>query len=1107
MTFISSRRPLFWVLLSIISLAGILFTYNFFTRAFPIASVDLKVDRKQVLSAAQGLAQKYNWGPTNYRQAASFDTDSDVQTYVELEVGGSEAFNQMITGTLYSPFTWHVRHFKEGETNETAIGFKPDGTPYEFLEKIAESAPGAKLLSVQARTLAEEKAKTDWAINFNEYAIVESSQEVRPNGRIDHTFVYERPDILIGQGRYRLRLSVTGDKLTELNHFIKIPEGFSLRYSQMRSANATIGSAARIAMSILYILLGCCIGLFLLMRQGWVIWQQAALWSFLLIALGLLNSINSLPLIWMNYDTAVSAHNFLLQYSISSLMGALFMLLFYFLSITAAESLTRRAFGHQIQLWKLWSPSVASTFSVLGRTIGGYLIIGFDLAFVVSTYMITRTFFGWWLPSSPLIDPNILATYAPWFGPAVRSLQAGFWEECLFRAVPLSCAALIGQRFGKRNLFIVVGLVLQAVIFGAAHADYPTQPAYGRVVELIIPSLIFGGIYLVYGLMPGIISHFMFDLVLMAMPLFISSAPGSWIDQGAVIIWGAIPLLIVLYFRFRIGAWGTVNVADYNSSWEPTQKNSGSIKTQTHPIFLVRPKKLTFFVGVGITAVALWIFTTQFKQDAPPLNVIRSQAVVIAQQALAEKNLDSSWQMLPFIFESIDQNNRYIWQEGGKQAYQALVESRYIPTPQWTVRVAKFDGDLEDRAEEYVVFIAGDGNVLRVAHRLPEKRAGASLTEEQARQLVYKELNKKFELNKDTVKEISATPTKHPARLDWLFVFSNPGAYNFKDGNGQARISINISGDEITDIRRFVHAPEEWERNDRNTQSLFMIIQAFCGFLLMLLLAIMAIYALITSHFSFGESLYFFGFLFFLGTVRVINGWPTIIALFSTSEPWSSQVFRVLASLLIQSIVMSGATALILSMTHVLREKFSHEKPNLKNIVPAVVVGTLLAMISSGTKLLGPSLSPTWASFSSAGTYIPTLGTLLGLVSGFFIEVATLLVLLVFVYLLSNSWTKNKVLCSFILILSGLLITSSGIESITIWLLKGILVGIILLLYQNTMLRSFPALIIPTLATATCLRATQQIIFGAYPGATLGYILGIIVIVGLAWYIYRKVKN
>ena len=38
--------------------------------------------------------------------------------------------------------------------------------------------------------------------------------------------------------------------------------------------------------------------------------------------------------------------------------------------------------------------------------------------------------------------------------------------------------------------------MLQAVIFGAGHANYPQQPAYARVVEIFLPAVGFGLIFL-----------------------------------------------------------------------------------------------------------------------------------------------------------------------------------------------------------------------------------------------------------------------------------------------------------------------------------------------------------------------------------------------------------------------------------------------------------------------------------------------------------------------------------------------------------------------------------------------------------------------------------
>ena len=50
---------------------------------------------------------------------------------------------------------------------------------------------------------------------------------------------------------------------------------------------------------------------------------------------------------------------------------------------------------------------------------------------------------------------------------------------------------------------LTIAFVVQAVIFGAGHAPYPTQPSFARPVELIIPSIGFGLLYVYFGLLPG----------------------------------------------------------------------------------------------------------------------------------------------------------------------------------------------------------------------------------------------------------------------------------------------------------------------------------------------------------------------------------------------------------------------------------------------------------------------------------------------------------------------------------------------------------------------------------------------------------------------------
>ena len=142
-------------------------------------------------------------------------------------------------------------------------------------------------------------------------------------------------------------------------------------------------------------------------------------------------------------------------------------------------------------------------------------------------------------------------------------------EECVFRAVPLALGALIGERYGRRRLGIAIAFVLQAVVFGGAHANYPGFPSYSRLVELTVPSMLWALIFLRYGLLPTIMFHALFDLALISIPLFLVDAEGAWVQRALVIAAALVPAGVVLMRRLQNGAWGTLPAALRNGAWRP----------------------------------------------------------------------------------------------------------------------------------------------------------------------------------------------------------------------------------------------------------------------------------------------------------------------------------------------------------------------------------------------------------------------------------------------------------------------------------------------------------------------------------------------------------
>jgi membrane protease YdiL (CAAX protease family) len=1064
------RKPYFWIAFLIIATICVVLAARVFPLAFPLVTLDLQMDREGALASAQELAEEHGWGPAGYRQAAVFRVDAQVQSFVELETGGNQAFANMIEGDLFSPFTWVVRNFKGGETNETLVRFTPAGIPYGFREKIAEDLPGASLDGESARSLAEAAAAQGWSIDLGPYDLAEASQEVRPGGRTDHTLVYERTDANLGDGRYRLRLVVSGDRFTELTHFIKVPEAFERRYEEMRSVNTSISFGASIAMMLLYLAGGCVIGIFFLLRKRWVLWRRAVIWAAVIAVLQGLVSLNQWPFAWMGYDTAVSPTSFVMQQLAFILVQTIGLALLLSLSFIAAESLTRRAFPEHIQLWKLWSPKVAGTPAVLGRTVAGYLLVGLFFAYEVALYFLAHKNLDWWTPSGALSDPNILATYFPWLSSVAISLQAGFWEECLFRAVPLACAALLGRRFGGRAYWIAGALILQAVVFGAGHANYPAQPAYARLVELIIPALCFGGIYLAWGLLPAIVLHFVFDVVWIAMPLFASSASGIWLDQTMVIALTLIPLLVIGYARWRHRQWGELPESALNRAWSPPA--AIPVEPRPEPVQVAPGLSSRFRTGLiaaGVAGALVWLLTSSFKSDAPPLQLSRDQAVASARQELTARgiDLDEPWRELSAVRVRLDLAHRFIWQRGGPETYQRLLGS-YLDPPWWLVRYARFTGDVVERAEEYRILVDGDGAVVRFTHQLPEARPRPTLEEAAARDLAHTTVATAYGLDPSRLKEISAEPEKLPERRDWKLVFASPD--DLQLDQGEARIAVHIAGDQVSDCYRFVHVPEEWERQERDRRTRAQIVRILSMVAMILLFVAGAVVAVIRwsrKCFAAGTFVSVLGIMLVLGAIEIISSWPQMTAQLSTAQSFSLQAGIIIGGGLMVMLVIASVSALIIGMTH----RWLPPQPDMG--AGATAAGISLGALVAGLAALAVTVStqaPSWPELGPASAQIPWLASGLGPIVGWLTGTTLLLLVVALINAATKGWTCRKVPFSILLVLLGLmLVGSEGIETIPLWLVSGLGAGVVLWAVYVTVLRFNMTLLPVALATAMIL--------------------------------------
>lgn len=1086
-----TRRPLFWFcFLSASLLAGIT-AYHYFPKAFSILHVDINMNREEALRKAKCIANQYGWGPADFEQTTVFISDDVAKNFIELEGGGKATLNEIIKKKIYAIYRWTVRHFKEYSAHETYIIFTPQGVPYGFKEQFAENEPGRALSKDEAQALAEKKAIQDWNISFEQYTLVESSAETKPNGRIDHSFIYELKKEVIKEGKLRLTLGVTGDIFSHLEHSVRVPDAFKRRYDEMRSFNETLAYIAILFVTILYILGGCIIGLFLMIRSRNIIWKQPFLYSGILSILSVLSTLSAFPSIWISYDTALAKTTIYTQFMFELLRSWATVFIGFGIIFAVAEALTRKAFGKQPQLWKVWSRENASSIQILGRTISGYALVTIDLCFCVIFYYFMGYYFKWWSPSSTLINPNILSEYMPWISAISNSLNAGAMEECLFRAIPLASIFLLGKRFGKPRIWLYIGLIIQAIIFGAGHASYPAQPFYARLVELIVPSLLMGVMYIFYGLLPIIIMHVIYDIIWFALPIFLSSAQGIWIQQTCVLLASSIPIVVVAINRIRLGSWHKLPKEAYNDAWQVPEKKfqKTALQEPTYQKYRINP---TYLIIMSIISLALWSITTSFKQDDLPLTITKS---------IAQDNADRMWESYDSVFTMppwkklsiahsvIDAQHVFIWQKH-KDLYKKLLGT-YLAPAQWYIRYVQFEGNLIDRAEEFWAILNPSGTLFSRKHIVPEAWPGAKLSEEEARTKIHAIMQKDLHLDLQDFKEISAISEKLPERIDWYFIFQDTKTWPSSEQEGQVRIKIKLSGDMLSEYEPYVFVPEKWERDYRHQQTILQILTALCMSLTLALFLLGLLHVFKQwLHNQFRFKLFFIlcaGFII-KSCIQLINLYDIFIFMFKTSVPYMHQLFTTFSSSLVQSIMQGATYALLLVGTLSMYFRIQRIYSFTNRLYLGTSLGLCLAAVLSLVRFVIPSNQPLVPEVLYAAASSPILGQMFVWLTTYISLVLLLYLVFYMLEIITNyhsTWLTALSALIFGLVVAG----RQGIVQASYWLCSGITVGILFFTFYRYYVRYDRALIPLLVGTYFISSLVQQALIGAWLGVGMSAIL------------------
>ena len=209
---------------------------------------------------------------------------------------------------------------------------------------------------------------------------------------------------------------------------------------------------------------------------------------------------------------------------------------------------------------------------------------------------------------------------------------------------------------------------------------------------------------------------------------------------------------------------------------------------------------------LGIIGLFLWISTGTFKVDQPKMEITKNEAIHIANKALKDYGFepDSQWTMETRHNSWEGQNDRFVWQEHGKNTYYKL-RGKYLGVPAWQIRYRKYSGEVAQRAEQISCYVNPTGEKTSIRHMLPETRDGGILNEEEARALVLDYVLNKYSIEVNMLDELEA---KIQLIRQWVNSFLRTSSANYEEVYVDEVVAIILFSDDSVEKVKHISARE-----------------------------------------------------------------------------------------------------------------------------------------------------------------------------------------------------------------------------------------------------------------------------------------------------------
>jgi len=529
------------------ALLGTALFLAFYDAAFPAAAIDLQLSRGEIRERADAYVRELGIDPDTFKSALSFEVDGGAALFLQRVLGLRET--SRFAREELALWNWRARWFRDGEIEEFILRLTPDGRPLRFLRVIPEAAAGDSLSQDSALAIAQSFVTDEVGIDLSAWRLEDQSTEAREN-RLDHSFTWElvgseiewRPeDPEAGTASRRLSAEVYGSKVGYFSQFLKVPEKFEREQTKQTSTGMLLTLVSLALMAALVI--AALVVAIVRYKREQIRWRPGLVLGGVVGAAFLISGLLGYPLLKGGYPTEWPYNVYILAALIGVLIGAALYGLAIWVSAAAGESLAAETFPEGLKALRDWLARRWLTRAAALETLRGYAVGLAFLGYVTAFYLVGRRYLGVWLPAeSP--HSQLLGMYLPWLVPLLIATQAAVSEEVLFR--------LFGVPLFKRLLRVTfLALLVPAAIWALGHSGYPVYPVYVRAIELTIAGVVFGWVFIRYGLVAMLVAHYAIDVILLAMPLLRASG-GSYLGYGvAALVCAALPLAVPLAVLLR----------------------------------------------------------------------------------------------------------------------------------------------------------------------------------------------------------------------------------------------------------------------------------------------------------------------------------------------------------------------------------------------------------------------------------------------------------------------------------------------------------------------------------------------------------------------------